>query len=364
VDLKSIIPDFSKSIKAGGIIPLGPQRDIWIFKQLTALGRKYQFNLSTPIEDIAEDSLNVILYGSEDVLNIASEQGSAYHQPSTYEGIVNFIISQDNDQASPSMRRWIQGFMQHVTCPECNGTRLKKEALYFKVNNKNIAELANTDIQLLSDWFEKIEDKLSARQKKIGLEVIKEIKKRIKFLLDVGLDYLTLNRSSKTLSGGETQRIRLATQIGSQLVGVLYILDEPSIGLHQRDNVRLINSLQELRDAGNTVIVVEHDKETILAADYIIDLGPGAGKHGGSIVAQGTPETIMSQHSLTTDYLTERKSITAPVNYRKGNGKTIELKGATGHNLKNVSIKIPLGKLICVTGVSGSGKSSLINETL
>ncbi|MBK8363682.1 MAG: excinuclease ABC subunit UvrA [Bacteroidetes bacterium] len=365
VDIKSIIPDFKKTIKAGGIIPLGPQKDNWIFKQLIALGRKYQFNMSTPLDEISEESLNIILYGSDDVLNVASDQsGSAYHQPSTYEGIVNFIVNQENESASPSMKRWIQGFMQHVSCPECKGDRLKKEALYFKINNKNISELANTDIQILSDWFSKLEDKLSVKQKKIGTEVIKEIKKRIKFLLDVGLDYLTLNRSSKTLSGGETQRIRLATQIGSQLVGVLYILDEPSIGLHQRDNVRLIKSLQELRDAGNTVIVVEHDKETILAADYVIDLGPGAGVHGGQIVAQGTPEEIMKQPGLTTDYLSERKSIFAPLKYREGNGKYIELKDATGHNLKNVSIKIPLRKLICVTGVSGSGKSSLINETL
>ncbi len=251
VDIKSIIPDFKKTIKAGGIIPLGPQKDNWIFKQLIALGRKYQFNMSTPLDEISEESLNIILYGSDDVLNVASDQsGSAYHQPSTYEGIVNFIVNQENESASPSMKRWIQGFMQHVSCPECKGDRLKKEALYFKINNKNISELANTDIQILSDWFSKLEDKLSVKQKKIGTEVIKEIKKRIKFLLDVGLDYLTLNRSSKTLSGGETQRIRLATQIGSQLVGVLYILDEPSIGLHQRDNVRLIKSLQELRDAG------------------------------------------------------------------------------------------------------------------
>ena len=365
IDIKSIIPDFSQSIKAGGIIPLGPQKETWIFKQITALGRKYKFNLTMPIEEIPEESLNIILYGSDDVINLANDQsGSAYHQPSTYEGIVNFIVNQDNDQASPSMRRWIQGFMQHVDCPECNGTRLKKEALYFKLNEKNIAELANTDIQLLATWFDTVENKLTAKQKKIGHEVIKEIKKRIKFLLDVGLDYLTLNRSAKTLSGGETQRIRLATQIGSQLVGVLYILDEPSIGLHQRDNARLIQSLQDLRDTGNTVIVVEHDKETILAADYVIDLGPGAGVHGGNIVAQGTPSEIMNQISMTTDYLSGRKSIAIPKTLRQGNGKYIELKGASGHNLKNVSIKIPLGKLICVTGVSGSGKSTLINETL
>ncbi len=365
IDIKSIIPDFSKSIKDGGIIPLGSQKDTWIFKQLIALGRKYKFNLTMPIEEIPEESLNVILYGSDDMLNLANESsGGAYHQPATYEGIVNFIINQDNEQASPSMRRWIQGFMQHVDCPECEGNRLKKEALYFKINDKNISELASTDIHVLGKWFDGLESKLNAKQKKIATEVIKEIRKRIKFLLDVGLDYLTLNRSSKTLSGGESQRIRLATQIGSQLVGVLYILDEPSIGLHQRDNVRLIKSLQDLRDTGNTVIVVEHDKETILAADHIIDLGPGAGVHGGAIVAQGTPAEILKQHSLTTDYLSGRKEISTPEVFRKGNGKSIELKGAKGHNLKNVSVKIPLGKLICVTGVSGSGKSSLINETL
>ena len=366
IDLKSIIPDTGKNIKAGGIIPLGPQKDSWIFKQLIALGRKYNFNLSMPIGEIPEESLNIILYGSDDILNVTMDyaSGSGYHQPVTFEGIVSFIISQNNDQASPSMRRWIQSFMQHVTCPECNGTRLKKESLYFLIHDKNIAQLADMDIIQLSEWFNNVEIRLSARQVKIGLEVIKEIRKRIKFLLDVGLDYLTLNRSSKSLSGGESQRIRLATQIGSQLVGVLYILDEPSIGLHQRDNVRLIRSLQELRDAGNTVIVVEHDKETILAADYVIDLGPGAGAHGGRIVASGTPKEILNQKSLTTDYLNGTKEIKSPLAYRKGSGKALELKGATGNNLKNVSIKIPLGKLVCVTGVSGSGKSTLINETL
>ncbi len=366
IDMKSIIPDPGKNIKSGGIMPLGPQKDNWIFKQLIALGRKYDFTLSTPIKEIPEESLNVILYGSDDVLNVSMDYGSGggYNQPVTFEGIINFIINQDNDQASPSMRRWIQSFMQPVSCPECKGARLKKESLYFRIYDKNIAELAGLDIIQLAYWFDTVEKKLSQKQLKIGQEVIKEIKKRIKFLLDVGLDYLTLNRSSKSLSGGESQRIRLATQIGSQLVGVLYILDEPSIGLHQRDNVRLINSLKELRDAGNTVIVVEHDKETILSSDYIIDLGPGAGTHGGSIVAQGTPREIMKQQSLTTDYLNGKRKIESRKSYRTGSGKFLELKGATGHNLKNVSVKIPLGKLVCVTGVSGSGKSSLINETL
>ena len=365
VDIKSIIPDPKKNIKSGGIIPLGPQKDNWIFKQLIALGRKYAFSLTMPIEDIPEDSLNIILYGSDDVINVTMEpSGGSYHQSVTFEGIVNFIVNQDNEGASNSMRRWIQGFMQQVLCPECKGTRLKQDALNFKIHDKNLSELAELDILQLSNWFETVETKLNKKQIKIGHEVIKEIRKRIKFLLDVGLDYLTLNRSSKSLSGGESQRIRLATQIGSQLVGVLYILDEPSIGLHQRDNVRLIKSLHELRDAGNTVIVVEHDKETILAADYIVDLGPGAGIHGGLIVAQGTPQEIIHQPGLTADYLTGRREVSVPKKFRKGNGKKLEVIGANGHNLKNVSVKIPLGKLISVTGVSGSGKSSLIGETL
>ncbi|MFN8145601.1 MAG: excinuclease ABC subunit UvrA [Bacteroidia bacterium] len=366
IDLKSIIPDPKQSIKSGGIAPLGPQRDTWIFKQLIALGRKYNFNLTMPIAEIPEESLNIILYGSEDVLNVSMDYagGNSYHHAITYEGIVNFIVNQDTENTSNSMKKWVQSFMLQVECPECHGARLKSEALNFKINNKNIAELASMDVLALSQWFENLDTKLSARQKKIGQEVIKEIRKRIQFLLDVGLDYLTLNRSSKTLSGGESQRIRLATQIGSQLVGVLYILDEPSIGLHQRDNVRLIKSLQDLRDTGNTVIVVEHDKETILAADYVIDLGPGAGTHGGKVVAQGTPSSIMHQKSLTTDYLNGTKQIHIPSTLRKGSGKFLELKGATGHNLKNVNVKIPLGKFVVVSGVSGSGKSSLINETL
>jgi excinuclease ABC subunit A len=366
VDIKSIIPDPRQTIKGGGIVPLGPQKDSWIFKQLIALGRKYNFNLGTPIEELPEESLNIILYGSDDVLNVAMDytSGSTYHHSITWEGIVNFIIDQDNESASPSLRRWIQGFMQQVECPECHGSRLKKEALYFRVADKNISELAHLDILQLNRWFEDVDARLSARQKKIGQEVVKEIRKRLRFLLDVGLDYLTLHRSARTLSGGESQRIRLATQIGSQLVGVLYILDEPSIGLHQRDNVRLIRSLQELRDAGNTVIVVEHDKETIMAADHILDLGPGAGLHGGRVVAEGTPESILQQSSLTADYLNGRRQIPLPAKPRKGNGKMLELKGATGNNLKKVSVRIPLGKLVVVTGVSGSGKSTLINETL
>jgi excinuclease ABC subunit A len=366
VDLKSIIPNPKKTIRDGGIVPLGPQKDNWIFKQLLALGRKYMFSLMSPIEDISEEAMNVILYGSDDVLNVQldNSSGYGYHQTVTFEGIANFILNQNTEDASPSMRRWIQGFMQTIVCPECKGTRLKKEALYFRVDSKNIAELALMDIQQLHEWFEGLESRLTERQLKIGTEVVKEIRKRIKFLLDVGLDYLTLNRSSKSLSGGESQRIRLATQIGSQLVGVLYILDEPSIGLHQRDNVRLIKSLRELRDAGNSVIVVEHDKETILSADYVVDLGPGAGIHGGMVVASGTPAEIEDTPGLTTDYLKKIRNIDIPKKARKGNGKFLELNGARGNNLKNVFVKFPLGKFICVTGVSGSGKSSLINETL
>jgi excinuclease ABC subunit A len=366
IDLKSIIPNPNKNIKEGGIIPLGPQKDTWIFKQLIALGRKYNFSLTTPIQEISEEAMNVILYGSDDMLNVHVDysSGGGYHHSVTFEGIVNFIISQDTEDASTSMRKWIQSFLQTIPCPECKGARLKKEALYFRIDNKNIAELASLDIQQLHDWFDGVENRLTERQRLIGTEVIKEIRKRIKFLLDVGLDYLSLNRPSQSMSGGETQRIRLATQIGSMLVGVLYILDEPSIGLHQRDNVRLINSLQQLRDTGNTVIIVEHDKETMQAADYIIDLGPGAGIHGGEIVAYGPYDQFIHQKSLTTEYLNGNKSIDIPKQLRKGNGKFLELGGARGNNLKNLTVKFPLGKFICVTGVSGSGKSTLINETL
>ncbi len=366
LDIKSIIPDPKKSIKDGGIVPLGAQRDIWIFKQLIALGRKYAFTLTTPIADIPDESLNIILYGSDDMLNVAQDHFGSGNQGYglTYEGIVNFIINQDHEQASNAMRKWVQSFMLKVECPECKGARLKKESLYFRIDKKNIAELAEMDIIELGKWFEGLESRVTKKQLQIGQEVIKEIRKRIRFLLDVGLDYLTLNRSAKSLSGGESQRIRLATQIGSQLVGVLYILDEPSIGLHQRDNVRLIKSLQDLRDTGNSIIVVEHDKETMMNSDYLIDLGPGAGMHGGKVVAQGTPAEILNMKSLTTDYLNGTIVIPVTKKPRKGNGKFIELKGAKGNNLKKVDLTLPLGKMICVSGVSGSGKSTLINETL
>ncbi len=366
IDLKRVIPDKKMTIKAGGIAPLGTHKDNWIFSQIQAIGRRYGFTLNTPIEEIPDEAINVILYGSDEVFQVNRDyrQGDNQHYSLTFEGIVNFIAGQLNENASPSIKKWAQTFMQSVVCPECNGNRLKKESLYFKIDDKNIAELAMLDIIQLESWFKDIEERLTDRQNKIAQEVLKEIRKRIKFLLDVGLDYLTLNRTSRSLSGGESQRIRLATQIGSQLVGVLYILDEPSIGLHQRDNVRLIKSLQELRDVGNSVIVVEHDRETIMSADYVIDLGPGAGVHGGIIVAQGTPEEILNQDSLTAKYLNGTIQISILSKNRKWKWQILNYSGATGNNLKNVTVQFPLGKFICVTGVSGSGKSSLVNETI
>jgi excinuclease ABC subunit A len=365
IDLNTVIPDKKKNIRNGGIVPLGEYKDNWIFAQVQAIGRKFGFTLVTPINEIPDEAINTILYGSDDMLVVNKEYtpGQVSSYSLSFDGIVNFLASQVTENSSNSVKRWAEGFMQTVECPECKGTRLRKESLNFKIHDKNIAELAAMDIRDLKDWFETVDKHLSERQQKIAQEVLKEIRKRIKFLLDVGLDYLTLNRSSKSLSGGESQRIRLATQIGSQLVGVLYILDEPSIGLHQRDNIRLINSLKELRDLGNSVIVVEHDKETILSADYVIDLGPGAGLHGGKVVAQGSADAIMNADTITAQYLNGSLQIDGSRN-RKGNGKIISLKGAIGNNLKNVSVDFPLGKLICVTGVSGSGKSTLINETV
>lgn len=365
IDFNSVIPDSTVSIKAGGIAPLGPYKDNWIFSQIQAIGRKYGFTLTTPVGEISDEAINVILYGSDEVFQSAKgakgEDSNSYSL--AFEGIINFISGQINENSSASLRKWAESFMQPAECPVCRGSRLKNESLYFTIDGKNISELASLDILQLKDWFEKIEKRLSERQKKIAQEVLKEIRKRIQFLLDVGLDYLTLNRSSRSLSGGESQRIRLATQIGSQLVGVLYILDEPSIGLHQRDNVRLIESLKQLRDTGNSVIVVEHDRETIMAADYVIDLGPGAGIHGGQIVAQGTPDEILGSSSLTAQYLNGKIKLPGSKK-RKGNGKSLSITGASGNNLKNISVRFPLGKMICVTGVSGSGKSTLINETL
>lgn len=365
IDINKIIPDKKQSIKKGAIAPIGPHKGTWIFKQLEAIGDKYGFTLDTPVEDISDEALNTILFGSDEVFKIKQySDSSATSYSIAFEGIANFIVKQNDEQSSPSIEKWIQGFMNKVDCPTCHGSRLKKESLYFKIDNRNISELAEMGILELQTWFIGIEERLSEKQNIIAKEVLKEIRTRIQFLLDVGLDYLSLNRSSRTLSGGEAQRIRLATQIGSQLVGVLYILDEPSIGLHQRDNVRLITALKNLKEIGNSVIVVEHDKEMILAADHVLDIGPAAGVHGGKVIAQGTPEELVRFDTLTADYITGKKSIRIPEQRRPGNGKSLSLKGASGNNLKNIQVDFPLGKLICVTGVSGSGKSTLINETL
>lgn len=365
IDVKKIIPDANQSIKNGGIIPLGKYKNILIFWQLEAIAAKYKFTLETPIKKIPQKALDIILYGSDEnfkLLNTPLGKSSNYFL--SFEGIVNYINNFQQEKASDNGRKWTDQYVKKVTCPKCKGDRLKEESLHFKVAEKNIAELASMDIDELHNWLQNIEDKLSEKQKLIAHDVLKEIRERISFLLDVGLNYLALNRTARSLSGGESQRIRLATQVGSKLVNVLYILDEPSIGLHQKDNLKLINSLKQLRDTGNSIIVVEHDKEMILSADYVVDMGPGAGRHGGKIVTTGTPEEIIKSSSLTADYLNHKKNIEVPKERREGNGKEIILFGASGHNLKQVDVKIPLGKFICVTGVSGSGKSSLINETL
>jgi excinuclease ABC subunit A len=364
IDIDKIIPVKTKSIKSGGIIPIGEYRSSWIFKQLDAIADKYKFKLSEPINNIPEEALNAILFGTAEMLKVKNDSNSNETSYSlSFEGVVNFLARQEHEGAT-GIQKWAQEFMNETACPKCNGTRLKKESLYFRVADKNIAELASMSLTELKEWLNGIEDKISERQRTIGNEVLKEIKNRLQFLLNVGLDYLSIDRTSRSLSGGEAQRIRLATQIGSQLVGVLYILDEPSIGLHQRDNVRLIQALKELRDIGNSVIVVEHDKEMILTADHVIDIGPRAGIHGGYIVAEGKPSELLKFKTLTTDYITGLKQIQIPSTRRNGNGKYLILDNCSGHNLKNVTVEIPLGKFICVTGVSGSGKSSLINETL
>ena len=365
IDINKIIPNKKTSIRKGAIAPIGPHKGTWIFKQLEAIGDKYGFTLDTPMEDISDEAINTILFGSDEIFKIKQyADSSATSYSVAFEGIANFIVKQNDEQSSPTIEKWIQGFMNKVDCPTCHGTRLKKEALHFRIDKKNISELSEMGILELKNWFKDVEKRIDSKQNTIAKEVLKEIRSRIDFLLDVGLDYLTLNRSSRTLSGGEAQRIRLATQIGSQLVGVLYILDEPSIGLHQRDNVRLINALKNLKEIGNSVLVVEHDKEMILAADHVLDIGPAAGVHGGQVIAQGTPKEILKYHTLTSDYINGIKGIKVPAQRRKGTGKSLYLRGATGNNLKNVSVELPLGKLICVTGVSGSGKSTLINETL
>ncbi len=360
-----IIPDPSMSIKAGGIAPLGEFKKSWAFKQLETIGLKYGFLLEDPIKCIPQEGLDVILNGGKEAFEVDSKTlGVRRAYRIDYEGIASFLKSQFSESNSVHIKRWAKGYMDKISCPSCEGTRLRKEALYFKIAGRNIADLAAMDIGELADFFESLSGKLEGDQKKIAAEVVKEIRTRIKFLLDVGLDYLSLDRGSKSLSGGEAQRIRLATQIGSQLVGVLYILDEPSIGLHQRDNTRLINSLKALRDTGNSVIVVEHDRDMIEACDYVIDIGPLAGKHGGEIISEGPPQTLHEHHTLTADYLSGRKTISIPSARRTGNGAHLILEGCTGNNLKNITARFPLGQMIGVTGVSGSGKSTLINETL
>ncbi|QJP34880.1 excinuclease ABC subunit UvrA [Nonlabens sp. Ci31] len=365
VNENKIIPDRSLSIAKGGLAPYPDNKKNWIYKQLELIAQKFDFKLTDPIEKVPAAAIEMILYGGKETLEIDSKNlGVKRNYKIDFEGLANFIEQTYKNNDSTSLQRWAKEFMDNVTCPDCEGSRLRKESLYFRVNEKNIAELANMDIVQLVEWFDHLNVTLSRKQQQIATELLKEIRERLQFLLDVGLDYLSINRSAKSLSGGEAQRIRLATQIGSQLVGVLYILDEPSIGLHQRDNEKLINSLISLRDTGNSVIVVEHDKDMIVRADHVIDIGPRAGKYGGEIISEGTPQELLKHDTLTAQYLNGKREITIPKTRRKGNGMKISLKGCTGNNLKDVSVDLPLGKMIGVTGVSGSGKSTLINETL
>jgi len=365
VNLDKVVPNKSLSIKQGAIAPHGIEKSNWIFKQLELIAERFNFKLSDPFKDIPKDAQEVIFFGGNEKFEIESKTlGITRSYKIDFEGVATFLQNTFETNESSSLQRWAKEYMDKISCPECLGTRLRKESLYFKVNGKNIAELTHMDVLELANWFNDIHKNISEVQLKIAEEIIKEVRTRLQFLIDVGLTYLALDRSSKSLSGGEAQRIRLATQIGSQLVGVLYILDEPSIGLHQKDNEKLIKSLISLRDIGNSVIVVEHDKDMILHADHVIDIGPAAGNHGGEIVSEGTPAEILKHHTLTADYLNGTRKIEVPKKRRKGNGKTLTLSGATGNNLKNVTIELPLGKMIGVTGVSGSGKSTLINETL
>ena len=367
VDKEKLIPNPNLSLRKGGLAPAGEYKaGSWIFKQLEAIGLKYGYTLDTPLKDISDEALDVILYGTNETFEVKRETlGITSTYKINFEGIINFIESQNNEEATAAIARWAGSFMNHVSCPVCGGTRLKKEAQWFRIDGKNIAEVANMDTLSLGQWIDEIPSKLTERQNDIAKEILREIHKRVHFLLDIGIDYLNMNRPAASLSGGEAQRIRLATQIGSQLTGVLYILDEPSIGLHQRDNQRLIESLKELRDIGNSVIVVEHDKETMLSADYLVDIGPGAGRHGGEVVFAGTPAEVKNGHSITCDYLNGKRQIEAPKERRKPlKGNVLQINGASGHNLKNVDLELPLGVMVCVTGVSGSGKSTLINETL
>ena len=367
VDKEKLIPNPNLSLRKGGLAPAGEYKaGSWIFRQLEAIGMKYGYTLDTPLKDISDEALDVILYGTNETFEVKRETlGITSTYKINFEGIINFIESQNNEEASAAITRWAGSFMNHVSCPVCGGTRLKKESQWFRIDGKNIAEVANMDTLSLGKWIDELPSKLTDRQNDIAKEILREIHKRVHFLLDIGIDYLNMNRPAASLSGGEAQRIRLATQIGSQLTGVLYILDEPSIGLHQRDNQRLIESLKELRDIGNSVIVVEHDKETMLNADYLVDIGPGAGRHGGEVVFAGTPAETKNGHSITCDYLNGKRQIEVPKTRRKPlEGDFLTIKGAKGHNLKNVDLKLPLGVMVCVTGVSGSGKSTLINETL
>ena len=365
IDVDKVIPDRDLSIHEGAIAPLGKHKNVMIFWQLEALLEKYDLTLKTPVKDFPEEAIDEVLYGSNDRIKIKS---SLIHTTSdyftTYEGIVKYIQMMQEKDNSATAQKWADQFAKTDVCPECKGARLNTDALHFRIHDKNIYELASMDINELYDWLENVEPHLESKQQKIASEILKELRSRLRFLLDVGLDYLSLNRTSVSLSGGESQRIRLATQIGSQLVNVLYILDEPSIGLHQRDNLRLINSLKKLRDTGNSVIVVEHDKDMMLASDYIIDMGPKAGRLGGEVVFEGTPQEMLQKETLTSQYLTGKMKIEVPAERRKGNGNSLWIRGAKGNNLKNVDVEFPLGKLICVTGVSGSGKSTLINDTL
>jgi len=373
IDLQAVIPDPEKTVAEGGIVPLGEERDAWIYKQVAQLAKKHKINLKKPIREIPQAQINIILYGKENP--DANDLGLRWEDEgdgnstggffdTVFEGVIPMVKRWFNSSSSESIRSWAEGFMKMTVCPDCGGARLKKESLWFKIDKKNISELSEMGLDDLMQWFTGIEKRLSARQQAIAKEVLKEIRDRLQFLLNVGLNYLTLNRPTRTLSGGESQRIRLATQIGSQLQGITYILDEPSIGLHQRDNHRLIDALKNLRDIGNSVLVVEHDKDIMLASDHLVDIGPRAGRHGGTIVASGTPDEVLASNSDTAQYLNGKKKIAVPESRRKGNDNVIELKGVTGNNLKQVSVKFPLGKLIVVSGVSGSGKSTLINETL
>jgi len=359
----TVIPDKNLSISRGGILPLGEYRDVWIFNIIDSILKLKKQSVSTAIKDLPKEVMQIILYGSDEIFKVKSKTYEGESWNSKFEGIIHWLKRQQIE-GSDKIQDWIREFAKEEQCPDCKGQRLKKETLHFKIDKKNISEIANLNMRQLSCWFDNLEGRLTAKQNAIGMEIIKELRKRIGFLLDVGLDYLTLDRPIRTLSGGESQRIRLATQVGTQLVGVLYILDEPSIGLHQRDNEKLINSLKKLRDLGNSVIVVEHDKDMMLAADYLIDIGPGAGRHGGTVVGEGLPAKFLKNNSKTAQYLSNQIKINVPTRKLGKEQKYLSLKGAKGHNLKNVTLNIPLGKMVCVTGVSGSGKSTLIHETL